>query len=147
MFLESLPLTNGKVDRKALPKPDDKRPDLGTPFALPRNEIETSLIRIWEEVLDVRPIGIHDKFFDLGGHSLSATRVVSRVIEQFQLEIPLQSLFQSPTIAEMAAVIAEHQGKMLDQSQLSAILDELGSMSDAEAQRLVRESNSTMTKK
>ena len=147
VFLESLPLTNGKVDRKALPKPDDKRPDLGTPFALPRNEIETSLIRIWEEVLDVRPIGIHDKFFDLGGHSLSATRVVSRVFEQYQLEIPLQSLFQSPTIAEMAAVISEHKGKMLDEIELATILDELASLSDAEAQRHVSETHSTITKK
>jgi acyl carrier protein len=147
MFLDSLPLTNGKLDRKALPRPDDKRPALSTQFVLPQNEVEKSLVQIWEEVLDVRPIGIHDNFFDLGCHSLSATRVVSRVLEQYQLEIPLQSLFQSPTIAEMAAVISGHQGKRLDESQLAAILDELASLSDAEAERLVSESNSTITKK
>ena len=78
---------------------------------------------------------------------MSATQVISQVIKRFQLEIPLQSLFQSPTIAEMAAVITEHQGKMLDESQLATILDELATLSDAEAHRLVCEINSTITKK
>ena len=139
MFLDSLPLTNGKLDRKALPRPDDKRPTLSTPFVLPQNEVEKSLVEIWEEVLDVRPIGIHDNFFDLGGHSLTATRVVSRVVNQFQLEIPLQSLFESPTVADMAAVITAHQGKALDPQGLITLLNELESLSDEEAQRFVRE--------
>ncbi len=104
--MEALPMTaNGKLDRKALPELDHKRPELGTPYARPQNETEDNIVKIWEEVLDVRPIGIHDNFFDLGGHSLSAIRVVARVFELYQLEIPLRSLFQSPTIAEMAAVI------------------------------------------
>ena len=84
--LDKIPLNaNGKFDRGALPDPDDKRPPLSTLYALPRNEMEKSLVQIWEEVLGVRPIGIQDKFFDLGGHSLSATRVVSRVIKQFEI--------------------------------------------------------------
>ena len=112
---------------------------LSTAYVLPTNEIETALVSIWEKILDVRPIGISDNFFDLGGHSLSATRVVSRIFTRYQLEIPLHSLFQSPTIAEMAAVINQHQGKLLDESRLSAILDELASMSEAEAERLVSE--------
>jgi len=146
--LDKIPLTtNGKVDRAALPEPDDKRPELSTPYARPRNETEAGVLQLWQEVLEVRPIGIHDNFFDLGGHSLSATRVVSRVFEQYKLEIPLRSLFQSPTIAEMAAVISEHQGKMLDQRELATILDELASLSDAEAQGIVSEINSTTTKK
>ena len=147
MFSDSLPITNGKLDRKALPEPDGKRPVLSTAYALPTNEIETALVSIWEKILDVRPIGISDNFFDLGGHSLSATRVVSRIFKRYQLEIPLQSLFQSPTIAEMAAVINQHQGKLLDESRLSAILDELASMSEAEAQRLVSENDPTVSKK
>ena len=138
--LDKIPLTtNGKIDRGALPEPDDKRPALSTPYALPRNAIEKNLVEIWEEVLDVRPIGIQDNFFDLGGHSLSATRVVSRVVKQFQLEIPLPSLFQSPTIADMAAVITAHQGKTLDAQGLTTLLKELESLSDEEAQRLVGE--------
>jgi acyl carrier protein len=137
MFLESLPLTNGKVDRRALPRPDHKRPDLERPYVQPHGEIEIRLAQIWEEILNVRPIGIDDDFFHLGGHSLAATRVVSQIIKQFQLELPLRLLFQSPTVAEMAAVIAEHQGKQLGEKELERLLGELESMSEEEAQQLV----------
>jgi amino acid adenylation domain-containing protein len=146
--LDKIPLTtNGKVDRGALPEPNDKRPDLNTAYAEPRNETEYSLVQIWQEALDVRPIGIRDKFFDLGGDSLMATRVVSRVVDQFALEIPLKLLFQSPTIADMAAEITAHQGKRLEESQLASIVDELESLSDAEAQLLVSEIDLRITKK
>ena len=147
MFADSLPVTNGKLDRKALPEPDGGRPELSTAYAAPTNEIETALVSIWEKILDVRPIGINDNFFDLGGHSLSATRVVSRIFTRYQFEMPLQSLFQSPTIVEMAAVIAEYQEKPLDKSRLSAIVDELASMSEAEAERLVSETIRPSAKK
>jgi amino acid adenylation domain-containing protein len=147
MFMESLPLTNGKVDRKALPKPDNKRPELSTPFALPRNDIEKRLIGIWEEVLNVRPIGIHDRFVDLGGHSLSATRVMSRVIEQFQLEISLQLLIQSPTVADMAALVTDQQKKSFDEKHAASILDELELLSEDEARQRANESKSNITKK
>ena len=114
VFLESLPVTsNGKVDRRALPAPGNARPELDMTYVIPQSDIEEQLARIWEEVLDVRPIGIHDNFFDLGGHSLSATRLVSQIIKHFQLEIPLQSLLQSPTVAKMAAAITEHQERKL----------------------------------
>lgn len=146
--LDYLPLTaNGKIDRKALPKPDHWRPELGTPYAKPQNRMEEKLVRIWQEVLGVRPVGIDDNFFDLGGHSLAATRVVSRVIQLFQIDMPLQSLFQSPTIAAMAAVITAHQGKTLGERRLKTILDELASLSDAEAQQLVSEGRTTSTRK
>jgi len=143
MFLDSLPVTNGKLDRTALPKPEGKRPELSQPYILHRSEIEQKLVQIWEEVLDIRPIGIHDNFFDLGGHSLAATRVVSQVIKKFQLEIPPQSLFQSPTVAEMAAVITEHQGKRLGEEELTSILTELESLTDEEAQKLLSDQTGT----
>ncbi len=139
VFLESLPLTNGKLDRRALPKPDRARPKLDALYTAPRNEIEKSLVQIWEDLLDVRPIGIYDDFLDLGGHSLTATRVVSRVVNQFQLEIPLRSLFESPTVAEMASMITAHQGKTLDAQDLTTLLKELESLSEEEAQRLLEE--------
>ena len=111
--LEEMPLTaSGKIDRRALPDPDNGRPDLANPYISSRNEIEQRLVAIWEGVLDVYPIGVKDGFFDLGGDSLSATRVISQVIKQFDLEIPLQLLFQSPTIADMAVVVAEGQDKL-----------------------------------
>jgi amino acid adenylation domain-containing protein len=139
VFLESLPLTNGKLDRRALPKPDDKRPELSTPYTLPRSESEVKLVQIWEEVLDVRPVGVNDNFFDLGGHSLAATRVVSQVIKHFQLELPLQSLFQSPTVADMAAVIQECRKKRLSEDELERLLSKVESMSEEEAKKLVAE--------
>jgi amino acid adenylation domain-containing protein len=135
--LESIPLTpNGKVDRKVLPDPEKTRPELDTGCIPPRSEVELKLVQIWEKVLGVRPIGIHDNFFDLGGHSLAATRVVSQVIKQFQLELPLQSLFQSPTVADMAAVIGQYQETSLTEEELERMLAELETMSEEEAKKL-----------
>lgn len=96
---------------------------------------------IWEKVLDVRPVGIHDNFFDLGGHSLAATRVISQVIKQFQLELPLQSLFQSPTVAKMAAVITLNLARRASDAELTQILREVEAMTEDEAQRRVDEIN------
>jgi len=144
--IDKIPLTsNGKVDRKALPAPSNSRPELGTPIVEPRTMLERELVSIWAEILSLQEVGIHDSFFDLGGHSLAATRVVSQVIKKFQLELPLQSLFQSPTIAEMAAVIMEHQGKRLGEKDLDRMLGELESLSDEEAKRLLAEETATMT--
>ena len=135
MFLEVIPMTNGKLDRKGLPKPDERRPTLGELYVNPRNEVEQNLVRIWEEVLNVHPIGIYDNFFDLGGHSLGAMRVVSQVIKKFQLELPLQSLFQSPTVAAMAAVITRNLTQFANQAELAALLRELEAMSEEEARK------------
>ena len=136
--LSALPLTpNGKVDRSALPAPEDRRPDLDTPFTVARTPIEEDLAVIWADILSLDRVGIHDNFFDLGGHSLAATRVVSQVIKKFQLEIPLQVLFQSPTIAEMAQVITESQAKKLDEAELNRMLAELEALSDEQAQQAV----------
>jgi acyl-CoA synthetase (AMP-forming)/AMP-acid ligase II/acyl carrier protein len=139
--LEALPLTpTGKIDRKALPEPSDTRPQLDVSYVACRNEIEKELIGIWEKVLEVWPIGIHDNFFDLGGHSLTAGQIVSRVCQHFKSQIPLQVLFQSPTVADMAAAIAEHQKRRLANEQLTSILNELESLPDEEAQRLISNS-------
>ncbi len=146
--LEALPVTpTGKIDRKALPEPGDTRPQLEVSYVSFRNETEKQLIGIWEDVLDVSPIGIRDNFFDLGGHSLTASRIVSSVLRHFQLKIPLQALFQSPTVAEMAMVIAEHQGEELGSEKLENILNELEALSDEEAKRLVHETPSMHSKK
>ncbi|HWX21796.1 MAG TPA: amino acid adenylation domain-containing protein [Candidatus Binatia bacterium] len=104
--LAALPLTpNGKVDRKALPAPEFNNGGSGTPFSAPHTPTETKLAEIWREVLGVERVGVHDNFFELGGHSLTATRVNSRVSGTFQIELPLQELFDSPTVAELAEKI------------------------------------------
>ena len=140
VILDALPVTpNGKVNRKALPDPGKSRPDLDTPFVSPRIPVEQELSQIWGEVLSLDHVGIHDNFFELGGHSLAATRVVSQVIKKYQLEIPLQALFQSPTVAQMAAVITENQANTLDEREMDRILTELESLSDEQAEQcLVR---------
>src|SRR5262249_14441325 len=108
--LNSMPLNpQNKVDRAALPTPAETRPDLDTPFMAPRGEQERVIAEIWAEILGIDRVGIQDNFFDLGGHSLAAIRIVSRAIEKFNLELPLQLLFDSPTVERMAAVITKNQ--------------------------------------
>jgi len=103
VILEALPLTpNGKIDRRALPAPDlQGKGD----YIAPRNPIEEKLAQIWAEVLKLERVSIEDNFFELGGHSLLATQVISRCQEAFEIALPLRYLFESPTIAQLSAVI------------------------------------------
>ena len=140
IILDKVPLTaTGKVDRRALPDRNEIRPQLDSVYLPPRTPIEIELVSIWAEILALEQIGIRDNFFDLGGHSLAATRVVSQVIKQFQLELPLQSLFAAPTVAEMAAIVIKHQGKKLGEAEMEAILTKLESLTDEEARRLLKD--------
>ncbi len=108
VVLPSLPLTaNGKVDRSKLPLPEDARPELTNEYVPPRGPVEEGVASIWSEVLGVERIGVHDDFFELGGHSLLATQVMSRVRHAFQVEVPLRSLFESPTVAGLAERIEQ----------------------------------------
>ena len=103
VFLKSLPLTpNGKVDRARLPAPDDSRVGLQMDFVAPRSQVEKELAAIWATLLKLDAVGVHDNFFDLGGHSLLATQLVSRVRREFRVEVPLRSLFETPTVAALA---------------------------------------------
>jgi acyl carrier protein len=106
VLLETMPLSsNGKVDRKALPAPDQSRlEDRGT-YVAPRRPEEELLASIWSDVLRLERVGIRDDFFDLGGHSLNATQVVSRVREAFKVEMPLRTLFEFPTVESLARAI------------------------------------------
>jgi acyl carrier protein len=138
--LDAIPLTStgsGKVDRRALPDPGKGRPDLDTPYVAPRTPVEEEVAKIWTKILALNLVGIHDNFLELGGHSLAATRVVSHVLKTFQVEIPLRSLFEAPTVAEMAAVIVESQARKLKHADLDRLLTELESLSDNAAQRLL----------
>jgi amino acid adenylation domain-containing protein/thioester reductase-like protein len=113
--IESLPLTpNGKVDRKALPQPTQARPELRLPYVAPRTPLEKELSEICAEVLGLEnsnghfAVGVHDNFFDLGGHSLLGTRLVFKLREKYKLEsaqFPLRALFEQPTVANLARII------------------------------------------
>ena len=103
-------LSNGKVNRKALPAPVAERS--GGDFIPPANATEMALAAIWEEVLGSPGIGLTDNFFELGGHSLSATRVVSRIRSVLGVELPLRAIFEAPTLAQLSASVAQlrHSG-------------------------------------
>ncbi|WP_198299665.1 non-ribosomal peptide synthetase [Tumebacillus avium] len=101
--LDSLPTTvSGKVDRKQLPDPGDERPELAEAFVEPSTQAERTVAAIWQEILDVKGVGVRDNFFELGGHSLSATRIISRINRELGVQLPLRDLFESPTVAGLA---------------------------------------------
>lgn len=104
--LDSLPLSpNGKVDRRALPAPELTQTNVKSGFVAARDKLELKLTKIWESVLPVRSIGIDDNFFELGGHSLLAVRLFALIEESFDRNLPLATLFQAPTIRELANVM------------------------------------------
>jgi amino acid adenylation domain-containing protein len=104
--LPRLPLTpSGKVDRRALPDPEDVRVEAETAFVAPRTRTERRLAEAWREVLRVEQVGIDDNFFDLGGHSLLVTQLASRIRAELGVEIPMASVFEAPTLAALASRI------------------------------------------
>ena len=106
VLLEKLPLTpNGKIARRKLPPPDWSRSSLAESFTAPRTPIEEMLAGICAEVLRVERVSIHDNFFEMGGHSLLATKVVSRILDALRIELPLSSVFESPTVERLAEKI------------------------------------------
>jgi acyl-coenzyme A synthetase/AMP-(fatty) acid ligase len=101
--LEALPLTpNGKLDRKALPEPDGASREAVEPYVAPRSELESLIAGIWREVLEVERVGVHDNFFNLGGHSLLMIRVNSRLRETLRAELPVIEMFKYPTVSALA---------------------------------------------
>ena len=110
VMLDKMPLTpNGKIDRHALPAPDTTRPEMDQAYEQPRTITEEQLAQIWSEVLRIEHLGVYDNFFDLGGNSLLATKMTARVRDRFQVELTLRNLFESPTIAQLSALIVARQ--------------------------------------
>ena len=106
MILDRFPLTpNGKVDRKALPAPARSTAELGFTASVSRDSLDLQLIKLWEKVLNVRPIGLRDNFFDLGGNSLVAVRLFSEMRKLFGRGFALSVLFQAPTVEKLADII------------------------------------------
>jgi amino acid adenylation domain-containing protein len=111
VVLDALPLTaNGKVDQKALPPPSPTVTRETSLTVAPTTSLESSLVELWAQLLGQKQVGIHDNFFELGGHSLLATQLVSRIRDRFQVELPLRSVFEAPTIAGLAQKITALSG-------------------------------------
>jgi len=111
-FLDAWPVTaTGKVDRNALRAPDLTQRNSAATFVAPRNRIEETVAQVWSEVLDRRPLGVHDHFFELGGHSLLVAQVISRLNSAFQVPLSIRSLFEKPTLGELAREIGRLRSK------------------------------------
>jgi amino acid adenylation domain-containing protein len=122
VVLAALPSTpSGKLDRDALPAPDPGRPALERESVAARNALEVQLIRIWKSVLGLEEIGVHDNFFELGGHSLLAVRLFADIERVFGRRLPLASLFQAPTVEELALKLRQKGCEMAAASSLVVI--------------------------
>ncbi len=125
--LAELPLLpNGKVNRAALPVPDSSRPELRRVFVAAENPTQARLVEIWMSVLGIDRVGIHDDFFELGGDSILATRLVSRIRRVFEVELQLRELFWKSTVFELAAAIEE------------LVIRQLENLSEEETQQLLQ---------
>jgi acyl carrier protein len=114
------------------------RPNLGNQYAAPSSEVEAAIAEIWQEMLGVAPIGIHDNFFELGGHSLLAIQIVSRIRNSFQVELPVQQLFETPTVTQLAESIEKERGALAqDDTSLAEVLSMVEEISDEEVRRLL----------
>ncbi len=113
--LEEIPLTaNGKVDRKGLPEPDGSL-STAVAYVAPRNEVERELVQIWENIFDVRPIGIKDDFFDLGGHSIHSIILIHKIEKELGKKCDAAALFKAPTVEQLADVL--RKGKSMDPNE------------------------------
>ena len=127
--LAELPLTpNGKVDRNALAALSPESPSNNDGERDPRASIEEIVSRIWCQLLGCQSVRVDEDFFDLGGHSLMAMRVISRINQQLRLNVPLQLIFEAPTVQKLALAVEE------------LMLSEIESLSDEEAERLQQQS-------
>lgn len=148
VLIEALPLTpSGKINRRALPALDQSEP--AHEYHAPRNATEEKLTELWATVLRRDRIGITDNFFELGGHSLLATQLISRIRSAFGVELPLRSLFESPTVADLTVAIVqlEADAKALPPSTINRhiteepeeLLSRIDEMSDEDVDSLLRE--------
>lgn len=109
--LDSVPLTpNGKVDRKALPDVDDAQVAVGRSSVPPRTPVERALARIWAQVLHTDRIGVHDDFFEIGGHSLLALQMLTKVVAELGVDVPLDRMIEASTVEALAAVVESMRG-------------------------------------
>jgi amino acid adenylation domain-containing protein len=130
-FLDGLPVTaNGKVNRQALLPPERYGKAADKRDGMPDDPMEQALAHIWMEILGMEAVGADRNFFDLGGHSLSAIQMVSRIQEHFGVELAVEDIFRKPTIRQLAELILEVQLGQLDDGEIATLLEEIGRLGD-----------------
>jgi amino acid adenylation domain-containing protein len=135
VLLAALPLTaNGKLDRRALPEPGSDASSVQEDVA-PATAAEQVVAAIWQEILQLPAVGIQQNFFALGGHSLLATRIIARLNMAFQVDLPLRTLFEFPTIAGLLAEIALAHGGRAPVEEIAQLLQEIEQLSDDEVEQ------------
>jgi acyl carrier protein len=146
VIVDSMPLTEtGKIDRSALPVPEEARPELAQKYLAPRSALEQVLAGIFAEILKVERVGIQDNFFELGGHSLLATQVTSRIRQLLSVNFPLRKLFEDPTVSGLAAAAFHDSSNYRQIEHTAELLLQIAEMSEEEvASRLQEPSCSAM---
>jgi acyl carrier protein len=137
VLVDTLPLNaNGKIDRRALAGRNVvETPEIYSASKL--NPTQQKLIEIWREVLHANAIKLDDNFFELGGHSLLAVQIIARVRNAFGVPVALRCLFEAPTVAGLAEVIAQYSSETREEEDVARILREVEGLSEEEAQRLL----------
>lgn len=139
VFLEKFPLTpSGKIDRKALPAPEQIRPNLEKEFIAPNTPLEIDIAKIWSDVFHIDRVGRNDNFFELGGHSLIAIQIIARIRKKLGVELALPAIFKAPTVARLAEKVLESLLAETEEEELQW----LDRISDEEARQLVLENAS-----
>lgn len=140
VMLEKLPLTpNGKVDFRALPSPEAEGAKVERPYVAPVTPEEEKMAAIWREVLRVERVSIHDNFFEMGGHSLLATQIISRIRNNFQVQMPLHSFLETPTVAQLAEKVRHIAPAESEDAEMARLLAEIEGLSEEDAERLLAE--------
>jgi acyl carrier protein len=138
IILDSLPLnSNGKVNRHELPTPELDRPKLGTRFIAPTTSIESVLAKIWSEALSLDSVGIHDSFFDLGGDSLVASRIVSSIGRIFPWNITLTEFYEACTVAQVAKLLTQKAPGVEQAEKVATLFLQVDSMPSSEIEALL----------
>jgi acyl carrier protein len=136
--LGALPLTpTGKLDRRALPAPETVSTRASVEHRAPSTPTEEAVARLYAELLGMDRVGAHDHFFEIGGHSLLATRLVTRIRGELGIEVPLQLVFEKPTVAGLAAAIDARAPKPALPGDAAALLEQLSQMPEEEALALL----------
>jgi acyl transferase domain-containing protein len=128
---------DGLVPPSATASVAHQRPNLQTSYVAPQNETQQQIVDLWQKLLGIEKIGIHDNFIELGGHSLLGTQMITRLRDMFQVDLKLRTLFEDPTVARLALVIVQRKAELVDNELLLQAIEDVEHLADDEVQKLL----------